>query len=53
MIGKNDFNENYFKEIDILENKILDGETLNEIKKYNLEVKVINNIGRKYKENKR
>ena len=48
LIGKNDFNENYFKEIDILENKILDGETLNEIKKkYNLEVKVINNIGRK------
>ena len=48
LIGKNEYNENYFKKIDILENRILDGETLGNIQKeYNLQIKKINNIGNK------
>tara|TARA_A100001011_G_scaffold393934_1_gene485095 strand:+ start:783 stop:2228 length:1446 start_codon:yes stop_codon:yes gene_type:complete len=48
LIGKNEYNEDYFKKIDILENRILDGETLNNIQKeYNLQIKKISNIGNK------
>ena len=48
LIGKNEYNESYFKKIDTLENRILDGETLDNIQKeYNLQIKKINNIGNK------
>ena len=44
LIQIDDFNEEFFKKIDEIENSILNGESLNQIgKKYNLNIKIKNN----------
>ena len=43
--GVKEYNENFFKELDIIENDLLDGQSFNEIiKKYNLKINLINKI---------
>ena len=47
LVGSNDFNESFFKKLDIIENKILDGQSFAEsVKENNLIVTSINQVDR-------
>ena len=55
LIGDTEFNESYFKKLDILENKILDGNSFKEtVKENNLKIQIINKVDKnKNDENKK
>ena len=43
--GMKEYNENFFKELDIIENNLLDGQSFDEtVEKYNLKINLINKI---------